>query len=273
MARMGFTRYLEAKRSVDDRALNRRVRERLGRELARLAPPIELADIGSGTGTGVTRLVDEGVVRPERTRITVVEPDPALAREAERRLGALDLPLELSRTDLEGFAATPAHRARFHLVVAHAVLDLLELEPAVERLVALARRGGLVYCPITFDGETIFEPAHEGDAKVLDAYHGTMKPTGDGKTGRRLYHAFSRQPVEVLELGSSDWVVHPMRGTYPGDEAYFLEFIVRTVESAVADRVEAELLEDWTASRLGQIARAELVFIAHQLDALARRSG
>jgi SAM-dependent methyltransferase len=266
-----FARYLESKRSVDDRALNRPVWDRLAVELPKAsARPIEVADVGSGTGAGVERLYRRGPLGPD-ARMTLVEPNEGLAQRARTRVEGLGLGTSVEVRDLKSFAAQEEHRDRFDLVVAHALVDILELEASLEGLLATARPGGLLYLPITFDGETIFEPAHESDAEVLAAYHASMRPSGDGRVGRKLYHALIRAGAEPLELGSSDWVVTPRRGSYPEDEAFFLGFLVDTVEGAVAGRVDETVLSAWAARRRSQIDAAELVFIAHQLDALARK--
>ena len=47
------------------------------------------------------------------------------------------------------------------------------------------------------------------------------QPSGDSRTGRRLFHALRACGAEVLAAGSSDWVVHPVGGAYLHDEAYF----------------------------------------------------
>ena len=53
-----FARYLAAKRTVDDRALNGRVWRRLSEEL-KSYPGAELAlvDVGAGIGTGAERII------------------------------------------------------------------------------------------------------------------------------------------------------------------------------------------------------------------------
>ncbi|HLE69639.1 MAG TPA: class I SAM-dependent methyltransferase [Vicinamibacteria bacterium] len=269
-----FARYLLAKRSVDDRALNRRVWGRLEREL-RESPEesIRIVDLGAGLATGAERIAEWQLVEPlSAIRYTGVEPRRELLEEAHLRLRSLPFPAELAGATLEEFAARDENRGRFDLVVAHALLDILELSPSLEALVGLARPGGLLYLPITFDGETLFEPGSSQDDAVLSAYHDTMEARGSSRTGRRLFHALRSIAAEVLEIGSSDWIVHPTRAGYPEDEAFFLEFILKTIEDAVRDRVERASLETWLSERRRQLASADLVYCAHQVDVLARRA-
>ncbi|MGH9390615.1 MAG: class I SAM-dependent methyltransferase [Vicinamibacteria bacterium] len=269
-----FARYLLAKRSVDDRALNRRVWARLERELRESpAGAIRVVDVGAGLGTGAERIAEWRLVEPlSAVRYTGVEPRKELLEEARRRLRSLPFPTELADATLEEFAAGDENRGRFDLVVAHALLDILELSPSLEALVGLTRPGGLLYLPITFDGESLFEPGSSQDDAVLSAYHDTMEERGSSRTGRRVFHALRSFPVEVLEIGSSDWIVHPARGGYPEDEAFFLEFILKTIEGAVRDRVERAILETWLSERRRQLESADMVYCAHQVDVLARRA-
>ena len=248
-----FAHYLAAKRTVDDRALNRRVLERLQSELYD-GPAI--ADIGAGIGTGVDRLEEWQIVTDPI--YTAVDPNRELLEHARRGRGVA--------STLADFAADPNHRGRFDLVIAHALLDIVPLDDAVGQLAALTRRGGLLYLPINYDGETIFEPAHEDDASILEGYHRAMDETGDSQTGRKLLGALERAKLVVLELGSSDWIVRAVDGAYPHDEKFFLEQILGMFERTVG-----ESAGEWVAERRAQIERGELLFIAHQLDYLARK--
>ncbi len=266
-----FARYLLAKRSVDDRALNRRVWGRLERELRESkAESLRIVDVGAGLCTGAERIAEWRLVEPlSSVRYIGVEPRTELFEEARLRLQSLPFPADLAAATLAAFAAQNENRGRFDLVVAHALLDILELSPSLEALAGLARPGGLLYLPITFDGETLFEPASSEDDAVLSAYHDTMEQPGSSRTGRRIFHALRSFEVEVLEIGSSDWIVHPTGDEYPEDEAFFLEFILKTIEGAVHDRVEKAALETWLSERRRQLASADLVYCAHQVDVLA----
>ena len=264
--------YLEAKRTVDDRALDRRVLERLRRELEGVDAPA-IVDVGAGIGTGLERLLNWNVVKAPT--YTAVEQDTALVDIARSRLDGMEgldgrAQAELVTSTLTDFASDNRNLARFDLVIAHAFLDIVNLAPALKSLVALARPGGLLYFPITFDGETIFEPAHEDDEMILSRYHASMSKLGgelgDSKTGRRLFHTLSSEPAEILEMGSSDWIVRPENGSYPDDEAFFLECVVAMVERTVGDAAEG-----WASTRRQQIDEGRLLYIAHQIDCLARK--
>jgi SAM-dependent methyltransferase len=268
-----FRRYLKAKRTVDDRALNHRVWARLRDELGKFeARTIEVADVGAGIGIGAERMLEWRLFESFRHSLyCAVDVSQELLDEARKRLLETELALETVASDLQGFASREENHGRFDLVVAHALLDILKLVPSLRSLLRVTRPGGLLHLPIAFDGESFFEPPDPADKTILGHYHDTMDEGGDSRTGRRIFHALSEIGAEILEVGSSDWVVVPKDGTYPDDEAFFLRFIVDTVEGAVQERHED--VHRWASLRRRQVEHGELVYIAHQLDYLARKRG
>jgi hypothetical protein len=98
------------------------------------------------------------------------------------------------------------------------------------------------------------------------------QPSGDSRTGRHLFQQLRTAGIELLEAGSSDWVVFAGPNGYRGDEAYFLHHIIHTIDLALRDhaQLEARRFSTWIAQRHAQVEQGSLVFIAHQLDFLAR---
>jgi SAM-dependent methyltransferase len=283
-----FPRYLAAKRSVDDRALHRGVAGALRAELAARAAPgrdlLRVAEVGAGIGTMVERALEWGLF-PHGARMHYVALDAAAENvdAARARLAGLPpwLDLCLETADLHAWAAAPAHARRYDLLIANAVLDLLDLDAALPALAGVLRPGGLAWFTLNFDGATLFEPPLDPafDAAVEAAYHRTMDerplpggPCAGSRTGRRLFSALRAAGFGVLAAGASDWVVHGGPGGYPGDEAYFLHHILHFVESALAGdpALDPARLRAWLDTRHAQVERGELVYIAHQLDFLAR---
>ena len=173
---------------------------------------------------------------------------------------------------------------RFDLIVAHALLDLLHLPTALPSLLQMVRPAGLFYFSINFDGATLFLPEVDSglDGRIEALYHRSMdtrvtdgQPSGDSRTGRRLFQALRACGAEVLAAGSSDWVVHPVGGAYPHDEAYFLGCILHFVESTLRGHPELDdgEFDDWLSVRRRQVVRGELVYVAHQLDYCGRVGG
>lgn len=276
MTDSSFQRYLAAKRTVDDRALNGYVRRTL---LAALPPgPRDILEVGAGTGTMIDRLSGwPGVL--DGGRYTAVDALADNVATATARLSPKSLPitLELEAIDLFDFMARETGIRQWDLLIAHAFLDLVDAPATLPRLFELLRPGGLFYFTINFDGHTILEPVIDPafDSRVLELYHQTMderlvdgRLSGDSQSGRHLLRQIPAAGGRILAAGSSDWVVMPLNGTYIADEAYFLHFIINTIEGALVghEALNGDQFARWIMRRHAQIEAGELVYIAHQLD-------
>ena len=277
---VSFIRYLASKKSVDDRALNRRV---WGAMMAAVRNPgvqkvgPRVLELGGGIGTMIERVIEEGSLKPGSW--TMIDEQPALIAEARRRLARTPpFPVELIAADLDSYLATP-HPA-FDLVVANAFLDLLDSPRSLPRISELGRPGGIFLFSITFDGLTAFEPEidRELDNRILELYNRTMDQrvvggsrSGDSRCGRHLLTLLPRCGYTIIEAGSSDWIVHPRDGGYPADERFFLSCMLGFFEESlpVGAPLEAGELRRWLHARREQLEANELVFLAHQLDVLA----
>lgn len=111
-------------------------------------------------------------------------------------------------------------------------------------------------------------------------YHETMDwrmrqglPAGDSRAGRHLFRQLREAGAELLEAGSSDWVVYPRAGAYSAEEDVFLRWILHFIEHSLTGHAELDpgTLAHWLEQRRAQLAQAELVYLAHQLDFLGRR--
>jgi SAM-dependent methyltransferase len=293
----GYARYLAAKTTVDDRALNRHVLAELRRLMPAVAP--QVVEVGAGLGTMVARLMDWGVVGAGE--YLLLDADRQLLDDSRRWLrgwaaaGGLrselmpdglqvgDLRVRLEHAEL-GRYLEAAHGALADVLIANAVLDLVDVLGVLPGLLRLLVPGGVYWFTINYDGESIFAPGHLHDDQVMQAYHRDMdervrygRPAGDSRTGRRLFHYLRDAGAPALAAGSSDWVVSAgPDGNYPGDEAYFLRSILSTIQNALRsrpDRVAPADLTDWLAVRRRQLAAGELVYIAHQLDFVGRSPG
>lgn len=283
----GFIRYLEAKRSVDDRALNRTVWDELARLVAHHPAqgtrPLDVLEIGAGIGTMVERVVAWALfgARPHAVRYTVLDADADLIGTARARLAGAPPWLDLRFVTADALAYAAAADAdggqRYDLLIANAVLDLVDLRRALPLLRGLLRDDGIFYFTINFDGATLLEPAIDPalDAAIEAAYHRTMderivdgQPSGDSRTGRHLFATLPAGGFAIRAAGASDWVVHTVAGLYPAREAEFLRFIIDTMAGALRDHpdLDAAAFAAWIAARHAQIGRGEVVYIAHQLD-------
>jgi SAM-dependent methyltransferase len=309
-AQTPFVLYLSAKRSVDDRALNRHVLDALRGHIApvggaqgQAGGPLRLLELGAGNGTMAARLVEWGLIGA--AEYVAVDADPAavadaaaavprwaaahgLAAEAgpagagERaarvRGGGVDLSLRLVHGDLFDF---DPGSAGFDLVLANAFLDLVDVPSVLPRLWSWLRPGGLYWFTINYDGETILEPAVAPDleARIFALYHRSMdervrggRPSGDSRSGRHLFGHLAASGAEILAAGASDAVVHAIGGRYPRDEGVFLHHIVDTIDAELCGHPELDSdgFAAWVAERHRQIDAAELAYVAHQLDFFGR---
>jgi SAM-dependent methyltransferase len=298
----GYARYLAAKTTVDDRALNRHVLGELRRLMPAGAPRV--LEVGAGLGTMAARLMDWGLVGAGE--YILLDADRQLLDDSRRwlcdwaaarglrsdllpdglQVGDLRIRLEHAELGryLEAAHGTPNRHAPADVLIASAVLDLVDVPAILPGLLRLLVPGGVYWLTINYDGESIFAPGHPHDDQVMQAYHRDMdervrygRPAGDSRTGRRLFHYLRAAGAPALAAGSSDWVVSAgPDGSYPGDEAYFLRSILSTIQHALrsrADRVRPADLADWLAVRGQQLAAGELVYIAHQLDFVGRSPG
>jgi SAM-dependent methyltransferase len=295
----GYARYLAAKTTVDDRALNRHVLGELRRLMPAGAPRV--LEVGAGLGTMAARLMDWGLVGAGE--YILLDADRQLLDDSRRwlcdwaaarglrsdllpdglQVGDLRIRLEHAELGryLEAAHGTPNRHAPADVLIASAVLDLVDVPAILPGLLRLLVPGGVYWLTINYDGESIFAPGHPHDDQVMQAYHRDMdervrygRPAGESRTGRRLFHYLRAAGAPALAAGSSDWVVSAgPDGNYPGDEAYFLRRILSTIQNALRsrqDRVEPADLADWLAVRGRQLAAGELVYIAHQLDFVGR---
>ena len=114
------------------------------------------------------------------------------------------------------------------------------------------------------------------DKRILSNYHKTMDERGAGnsRTGRKLFSWLPSAGLEILAAGSSDWMVFPQAGKYPADEAYFLHHILYFFEQSLTGRegLDGQQLAGWLEQRHAQVERGELIYVAHQIDFLARQA-
>jgi len=292
-----YARYLAAKTTVDDRALNRHVLAGLRRLVPAGAPRV--LEVGAGLGTMVARLVDWGVIGAgeyvlldadrqllDRSRRWLCDWAAARGLRSDPLPDGLqvgDLRVRLVHAELGGYLEA-AQPELADVLIANAVLDLVDVPAVLPGLLRLLVPGGVYWFTINYDGESIFVPGHPHDDQVMQAYHRDMdervrygRPAGDSRTGRRLFGYLRDAGAPALAAGSSDWVVSAgPDGNYPDDEAYFVRCILNTIQNALRsreDRVDPADLADWLAVRGRQLAAGELVYLAHQLDFTGRASG
>ncbi len=299
-----FRRYLSAKKSVDDRALNRQVWEALKTEIQHKSARerIRVLELGMGIGTMLQRALEWGLFNAAEyigvdAEAENIENASQLIPEWAKANGWALRPLADDQNseddceeiaycfmtmDLFEFLQQDPWRNHFDLVIANAVLDLVDIKQVLPMIRDCLKQDGIGYFSINFDGETVFEPVLDEtlEKQIIGFYHQSMderqingQPSGDSRSGRHLYHTLKQSGFEVLEVGASDWVVYSREGRYPQDEAYFLHFILHFFEETLQKypQIKPADLEHWLSMRRSQVENGELFYLAHQLDYLVRK--
>ncbi|MBX2822338.1 MAG: class I SAM-dependent methyltransferase [Rhodothermaceae bacterium] len=296
----GYARYLEAKRTVDERALNLYVWQRFIDHLNAIenTRSLHILEIGAGTGSTFFNVLDNvthpsiiyRVVDLEETHIGALR--HKLKSWAQNRggnvveyadrvvvnLSGKSIDVRVNVDDVLRYLESKTESLRYDAIIGQAILDLFDIDYLLTLLEDVLRQGGLYYFSINFDGVTTFLPEYNGDIDRLveNIYHASMKEEKrDGsQSGRRVLMELMRRGADIIQAGSSDWVVCPSKeGGYVGDEEYFLMEILKFVkkELLASQEIERKVVENWFSHRKQQISNSGLVFIAHQLDVLASK--
>ena len=264
--------------------------------------PPRFIEIGAGIGTMIERLLERSALGD--AEYVALESEPAHRLRAARRLqawaadhgcgwthlsddrwrlegsiGKVEIDWRTASLFDEGMSMPTAE-----VVLAHAFLDLVDLDRALPRILGWLRPGGLFYFSLNFDGMTAFLPGVDAglDTAIVQAYHATMDERRDGehlsgssRTGRHLLEQLARRGAPVLAAGSSDWIVLPRNGTYQDDEAFVLHTLLDMLEFSVGRRPElnAGRLSEWIETRRRQVEAGQLIFLAHQIDVVGRKAG
>ena len=289
-----FQRYLEAKKSIDDRALNGDVWRTMA---SRLPPssrerPLRVLEVGAGTGTMLERMLDRDLFSyAVYTAVDALEENGVHARQSLgqwatgrglRFSGTADRwammgkesQIEICYLQEDFFDFAAVEKEKWDVLIASAFLDLTDIPSTLPLLFKMLDSGGIFYFAINFDGATILEPRIDGDELIMALYHRSMdertingRRSGDSRAGRHLFSMLKECGAQILAAGGSDWAVFAGADGYPGDEAYFLHYIVNDIRHAIIkSEIDTSLLDQWIAERHKQIENGELVYIAHQLD-------
>ena len=291
---MNELEYLTAKRSVDDRSLDRTVLTAFRDTVqARTEGNLRILEFGTGTGTMPLRLIEWDML-PDSVEYRAIERQTSHVERARKRIpeqlaGMGYTVEELDSADGRFHAIRGSQRIRFSIekedafnvtgepdvIIACAFLDLVSLRNVLSHISDLLTPGGLLYAPITFDGFTGFSPTHPYDDIVTDNYHRHMAQRAGGpQSGRQLLELVPEYGGDIVAVGGSDWIIRPVDGTYPAEEQAVIAFLVSTIHNAVSElpltQEQKKNLDKWVERREQQIADESLTLIAHNLDILCQ---
>lgn len=292
--------FLAAKRSADDRAIDREVWDRFESGLAeRTAGPVRLLDAGTGLGTMAVRLadwmtlptrvvyhgvdVDDTAIVRGRAQLpgwlrdcgyrVEWEGDTLVATAVDGGIPRLEVTLEARDVvDVEGEADA---------VIAAAFMDIVDPKAMLGTFDRLLAPRGLLYAPLTFDGRTRFRPIVEGDREVERLYHRHMDEIrdcpGSSRAGEGLLEQLPAAGFDVLADGIAHWKIQPTDGGYPAEEETVLAHLIETIEGALADyppkTLATDVRREWIETRRTQLANRRLSARIRHRDVLARRRG
>ncbi len=293
-----YIRYLAAKREIDDHALSQSVWRKLRRRLrqADRRRPLAVIEMGGGIGTMFDRVLDWSLA--PHLRYTLIEANHDYLAEFESRLKPLSFistgsknryygqapsgvtfALEMSCADIYAVIDDPNMFNRYDLVMAHAVMDLVNIPETLNGFQRLLRPGGLLYLTLNYDGVTCFMPQWEPEFEemLVSRYHLSMdkriiggRSSGSSQSGRQIIRHLLSAQLPLIAVGNSDWIVFPQHGGYARGEAFFLEMIVHTIQRQLQQdgAVDQHKLAQWAKHRIIQIAAGKLIFMARNLDML-----
>jgi SAM-dependent methyltransferase len=290
--------FLAAKYALDERSLNPAVRSALIRRLQDL-PVLDCLDIGAGTGSTVRRMLAWRASQP--WRLTLLERDRDLMERArsgtrqlltERgyrpawrgdRLESMDERFAVKFAACELAAFHP--HTRYDVIVAHAVMDLVPLAPALARFAHWLQPDGCLYAAINYDGQTELRPTYRDagfESDLVACYHAAMErreangeSTGGAHCGRRLHALLPRHNFEIVCAGASDWHIQPIGGRYLDQDEACLSVLIGLIakEAIAADRFGVEAIARWREDRLRRLQARQLELRARNWDVLARYTG
>lgn len=270
-----FVRYLAAKSTIDDAALNVRVHNAFLQAVSALGAAPSVLELGGGIGTMAARLAGTAVFAATQPRYTLIDEQQHLVAEAGRRCAGLPFAIDTRVADARALLRDST--GQWDVLIANAFLDLFDLAVIVPLALHALRPGGVFYFTINFDSVTRLLPPIDAayDSELEALYHRSMDEritdgarSGDSHSGSNLFEHLRLAGARIMAAGGSDWVVYAGPQGYANDDAFFLRCILGFFEHSVGARPEVDPARfgAWLRARHAQIDRGELMYLAHQLD-------
>ncbi|MCY4592637.1 MAG: class I SAM-dependent methyltransferase [Alphaproteobacteria bacterium] len=242
--------WLEARADWDNAALSPEILARLAAWSAQRRSPLRIADLGCGTGNGLS-VLDEVIMVPAGWHL--VDADPGLLDCARRRWpGRTGSTLRLTRCDLAQ-ADLDRLLAGTDLVTAFALLDLVSAEWMERLWRALRCSGAAVLAALSYDGRLSWSPADPLDGVVRDSLNrhqrrdkGFGSALGPVATSALAHRA--RAAGWTVLVRRSDWILHSP-GNRVGLEMLFDGWVSAAAELHPGLGPE---LAAWRERRLGE---------------------
>lgn len=281
-----YVQYLDVKKSIDDRSLNKTVWLEFSNWLkveSNRGASIKILEIGAGIGTMIERLLESSLLI--KCHYVAIEPEVAFKDAAVDRLKAwadnhscyfkidskglwrissnkLDITIEWVEADA-GKIDKLFGKDEFNALLSHAVIDLLPVPEIMPSILEKLKAQGGCYFSLNFSGQTNFYPKHENDDVVSASYHADMDsrfPSVDWQpslTGSTLPNWLKSYGCQKVIDGDSDWQLGKSEelGGLNNEDGLFVRNILDTIKKALAGLPG---IDAWLATRYEQLEQGQL---------------
>lgn len=272
-----YVQYLDVKKSIDDRSLNKNVWNVFSAWLKAESDQgsvLTILEIGAGIGTMIERLLDSSLLY--KCHYIALEPEPLFKNAALDRLMSwvsnhscdfiinskglwcvsnkeLDIRIEWVKADAEEIDYLFDNES-INLVLSHAVVDLLPVPEIMPVILGKLKPEGAYYFSLNFSGKTEFYPKHKSDVKILDQYHADMDsrfPNLDWRpsiTGSSLLKWLESYGCKKVFNGESDWRLG-------ASDQLFVKNILETIKKALKGLPG---LDKWLTKRYKELEQGNI---------------
>jgi SAM-dependent methyltransferase len=258
----GFDKdWLTLREPVDRQARASSLVDELAQHLEASAAP-SILDIGCGTGSTWRSLASD---LPAATRWTLLDYDPLLLLEAERRIGVGTV--SFRQFDLNEVEALPLSDVT--VVTASALFDLCSAAFCDRFCALLGRAGTGLYAALNYDGVMTWSVRHPLDAQVVEDFNRHQHfDKGLGPALGPDATEYLRQSLEYrgyrVHIDDSPWVMGPANSSL--QEAFLLG--LEKPMSEIGNLTQAEI-GAWLKFRLSAISQNNSSCVVGHTDILA----
>jgi len=231
------------------------------------APPLLVADLGTGTGSNARYLVP-AMTLPQRW--VLMDQDEHLLALASERLEYLDVPLETHACHLSAERIAGQIPEGTRLVTASALIDLMSANWLDALAAAVSRTGAGVFIVLSYAGHFELSPADQDDNWVRDTVNNHQhSDKGAGAALGPEATAYLKEQLETchyqVSVASSPWQLTP-------DDSALQRALLEGWRQAVRQQAPAERqrAKRWFDLRLKQAEEQRLSIRVDHEDLFAR---